>query len=129
MNNQFETVKEWFVKIQSIANRSILEIDFSKYNGKKYLNLRIESIKEIRPVQGDYNELYLAYRENNDTVGITYNEIGYDRYHDNKDYIINEDDRLRIVDNNNNNLITYNEFVNRIKDYCKEIVKRYGKRR
>jgi hypothetical protein len=128
MNNHFETVKEWFVKIQSIANRSdALENSFSKYSGKKYLNLRIESIKEIHPVQGGYNELYLAYSENNDTVGITYNEIIYDRYHDNNEYIINEDDRLCIM--NNNNLISYNEFVNRIKDYCKEIVKRYGKRR
>jgi len=127
VNIKFETIKDWFVKIKSIANRSSeLECSVSTYSGNQYLSLRIESIKEIKPVHGGYNELYLNYRENDNHISITYNEIAYDRYHDSKDYVINEDDTMNIT--NGDNVISYAEFVKRINDYCKEIIKRYGRR-
>ena len=112
MTIKFETLKEWFLKLNSTYERQS-QFEIGKYKDRQYLNLEI---KRYDVVDTDKrNSVYLRYWENSNDLNITYNEDSYDSERDSYENLINDDDCLNII-----GITTYNGFVNKINSFCKE---------
>lgn len=123
----FETVKKWINKISSIASRiDYYDSDISSYNNKKYVVETLDYL-DIKPVQGTHNRLDIRYYEYNNDIRISYAERMYDRYNDCSETIFIEDTRISLFDGNK--LITYTQLINKIRSFCKDVIKQYTKRR
>ena len=100
--------------------------DISSYNNKKYVIETLDYL-DIKPAQGTHNRLNIIYSEYYNYIRLSYAERMYDRYNDYSETIFSEDTRIRLFDGNK--LITYAQFMNQIRNFCKDVIKQYSKRK
>ena len=115
MTVKFETLKEWFLKLDSTYNiNTRFQTGTGYYNkDKHYLDLEITRYRSIKTDKR--NSLYLRYWEGSDELSITYNEDLYDNDRDTYESFINDDDVLNL-----NGITTYENFINKINKFCQD---------